>query len=83
MSSGDTIRSARQGTATGGLVGATVDIADTGLKGDYVAVVSGRLLPGHAAFVADFEEYSTRPVDEAVWRNGGVIFRHPSSYFDV
>ena len=73
--------------ATGGLVGttvgATVDIADTGLKSDYVAAVSGRLLPGHAAFVAEVEEYSTRPVDEAVWRNGGVIFRHPSSYFDV
>jgi uncharacterized membrane protein len=73
--------------ATGGLVGstvgATVDIADTGLKEDYVAAVSGRLLPGHAAFVAEVEEYSTKPVDEAVWRNGGVIFRHPSSYLDV
>jgi uncharacterized membrane protein len=68
--------------ATGGLVGstvgATVDIADTGLKEDYVAAVSGRLLPGHAAFVAEVDEFSTQPVDEAVWRNGGVIFRHPT-----
>ena len=84
---GTPVRSALQGTATGGLVGttvsATVDLADTGLKGDYVAAVSGRLLPGHATFVAEVEECSTRPVDEAVWRNGGVLFRHPSSYIDV
>ena len=70
--------------ATGGLVGstvgATIDIADTGLKEDYIAAVSGRLLPGHAALVAEVDEYSTQPVDEAVWRHGGVIFRHPSSY---
>ena len=74
---------AATGGLLGGTVGATVDIADTGLKEDYVAAVSGRLLPGHAAFVAEVEEYSTRPVDEAVWRNGGVIFRHPSSYYDI
>jgi uncharacterized membrane protein len=70
--------------ATGGLLGstlgATVDIADTGLKEDYVAAVSGRLLPGHAALVAEVEEYSTEPVDQAIWQNGGVVFRHPSEY---
>ncbi len=73
--------------ATGGLlgstVGATVDIADTGLKEDYVAAVSGRLLPGHTAFVAEVDEYSTQPVDEAVWRNGGVIFRFPTTDYVV
>ena len=73
--------------ATGGVLGvtmgATVDLADTGLKEDYIAAVSGRLLPGHAALVAEVDEYSTEPVDEAVWRNGGVIFRHPSSYYAV
>jgi uncharacterized membrane protein len=71
--------------ATGGLlgstVGATVDIADTGLKEDYVAAVSGRLLPGHAALVAEVDEYSTQPVDQAVWRHGGVIFRSPTDYY--
>ena len=56
-----------------------LDIADSGLKGDCVAPVSGRLLPGHATFLAEVEEYSTRPVDNAVWRNGGVVFRHPWS----
>jgi uncharacterized membrane protein len=75
------------GAATGGLLGgtmgATADVADTGLKEDYVAAVSGRLVPGHAAFVAEVEEYSTLPVDQAVWRNGGVIFRHPADYFPV
>ncbi len=71
--------------ATGGLVGgttgATVDIAETGLKEDYVAAVSGRLLPGDSALVAEVDEYSTEPVDEAIWRHGGVVFRHPESYF--
>ena len=75
------------GAATGGLLGgvtgATVDLADTDLKEDYVAAVTGRLLPGHAAFVAEVEEYSTQAVDEAVWRNGGVIFRQPTSYATV
>ena len=64
----------------GGTVGATVDLADTGLKADYIDAVSGRLLPGHAALVAEVEEFSTQPVDEAVWRHGGVIFRHPTTY---
>ena len=71
---------AATGGLLGGTMGATVDIADTGLKEDYIAAVSGRLLPGHAALVAEVEEYSTLPVDEAVWRHGGVVFRHPTSY---
>jgi uncharacterized membrane protein len=74
---------AATGGLLGGTVGATVDIADTGLKADYVAAVSGRLLPGHAAVVAEVEEYSTQPVDEAVWRHGGVIFRHPTTYVEA
>ena len=71
---------AATGGLLGGTLGATVDIADTGLKEDYVAAVSGRLLPGHSALVAEVDETSTQPVDEAVWRNGGVIFRHPVEY---
>ena len=70
---------AATGSVLGGTMGATIDLADTGLKG-YVAAVSGRLLPGHAAFVAEVEEFSTLPVDEAIWRHGGVVFRHPTSY---
>ena len=71
---------AATGGLFGGTVGATVDLADTGLKADYIDAVSGRLLPGHAALVAEVEEFSTQPVDEAVWRHGGVIFRHPTTY---
>ena len=74
---------AATGGLFGGTVGATVDLADTGLKADYIDAVSGRLLPGHAALVAEVEEYSTLPVDEAIWRNGGVVFRHPTSYVMV
>jgi uncharacterized membrane protein len=68
---------AAAGGLFGGAMGATVDLADSGLKEDYIAAVSGRLLPGHAAFVAEVEEYSTQPVDEAIWQHGGVVFRHP------
>jgi uncharacterized membrane protein len=71
---------AATGGLLGGTVGATIDIADTGLKEDYIAAVSGRLLPGHAALVAEVDEFSTQPVDEAVWRHGGVIFRQPTTY---
>jgi hypothetical protein len=71
---------AATGSVLGGTMGTTVDIADTGIKEDYIAAVSGRLLPGHAALVAEVEEYSTQDVDEAVWRHGGVVFRHPTSY---
>ncbi len=71
---------AATGGLVGGTVGATVIIADTGLKEDYIAAVSGSLLPGHAAFVAEVDEYSTQPVDEAVWRHDGVILRQPMAY---
>lgn len=71
---------AATGGVLGGTMGATIDLADTGLKEDYIDAVTGRLLPGHAAFVAEVDEYSTQAVDDAVWRNGGVVFRHPVSY---
>jgi uncharacterized membrane protein len=71
--------SAATGSVLGGTMGTTLDIADTGLKEDYISAVSGRLMPGHAALVAEVDEYSTQPVDEVVWRHGGVIFRQPVS----
>jgi uncharacterized membrane protein len=74
---------AATGSVLGGTMGATIDLADTGLKEDYIAAVTGRLLPGHAALVAEVDEYSTQPVDEAVWRHGGVVFRHPTTYVTV
>jgi len=74
---------AATGGLLGGTVGATVDLADTGLKADYVAAVSGSLLPGHAALVAEVDEYSTQPVDEAVWRHGGIVLRQPEDSFLV
>ncbi len=64
----------------GGSVGAIADLGDAGMKEDYVAAVSGRLLPGRSALVAEVEEFQTQPVDEAVWKHGGVIFRHPLEY---
>ena len=68
---------AATGSVLGGTMGTTFDLADSGLKADYLDAVSGRLLPGHAALVAEVEEYSTLPVDEAIWKHGGVVFRHP------
>ena len=74
---------AATGGIFGGTVGATVDLADTGIKADYIDAVSGRLVPGHAALVMEVEEYSTQSVDEAIWQNGGVVFRHPVSYVNA
>lgn len=74
---------AAAGGLVGGTVGATVDLADTGIKSDYLDAVSGRLVPGHAALVAEVDEYSTQQVDEAIWNHGGVVFRHPTSYAAV
>ena len=74
---------AAAGGLFGGAVGTTGDLVDAGLKEDYIAAVSGRLLPGHAAIVGEVDEYSTQPVDEAVWRHGGVIFRHPMTDLTV
>jgi uncharacterized membrane protein len=70
---------AAAGGLFGGAVGTTGDLMDAGLREDYIAAVSGRLLPGHAAIVGEVDEHSTQPVDEAVWRHGGVIFRQPLS----
>jgi hypothetical protein len=48
-----------------------------------IPAASGHLVPGHAALIAEVDEYSTQPVDEAVRRHGGVIFRHPTTYRTV
>jgi hypothetical protein len=51
MSSGERVRTVLRARATGGLVGTIVDIGDSGLTGDPVVALSGRLLRGHATEV--------------------------------
>jgi uncharacterized membrane protein len=63
------------GAASGGLAGGTVDLANWGLKADYLDTAATYLLPGKTAVVAEVEEGSTTPIDQAVARHGGIIYR--------
>jgi uncharacterized membrane protein len=69
------------GAAAGGLMGGTtgalVDVTDWGLKVDYIDLVRSRMRPGTTALVAEVEEGSTEPIDQAVARHGGSIYRTP------
>jgi hypothetical protein len=63
------------GAAGGGLTGGTADLVNWGLKADYLDVAATYLLPGKTAVVAEVEERSTAPIDDAVRRHGGIIYR--------
>ena len=72
---------AGSGAATGSLVGGTLgvsgDVINWGLNEDYLDTVRTRMLPGTTAVVAEVEEGSTEPVDAAVMRHGGFVYRTP------
>ena len=74
---------AGSGAATGGLVGGTLgvsgDVLNQALNEDYLDTVRTRMLPGTTAVVAEVEEGSTEPVDAAVTRHGGFVYRTPLS----
>jgi uncharacterized membrane protein len=63
------------GAATGATVGATADLVDLGLSQGFIDEVSYNLNPGDSALIAEVDEGSTAPVDAAVTRNGGRIYR--------
>jgi uncharacterized membrane protein len=68
---------AATGGAVGGTVGAAADVTNWSLNEDYLDEVSAMLLPGKAALVMEAEEGSTAPVDTAVTRYGGIVYRSP------
>jgi uncharacterized membrane protein len=72
---------ASSGAAAGSLVGGTLgwsgDLINWGLNEDYLDTVRTRMLPGTVAVVAEVEEGLTEPVDAAVLRHGGFVYRTP------
>lgn len=72
---------ASSGAAAGSLMGGTLgwsgDLINLGLNEDYLDTVCTRMLPGTTAVVAEVEEDSSEPVDAAVMRHGGFVYRTP------
>lgn len=63
------------GAASGGLTGGAADLVNWGLKDSYLDTAATYLLPGKTAVVAEVEEGSTAPIDDAVRRHGGIVYR--------
>lgn len=63
------------GATTGATVGATTDLLALGMSASFIDTVSYDLQPGNSALIAEIEEGSTEPIDSAVSKNGGRIYR--------
>ena len=68
---------AAAGAIGGGATGSVADLTNWGLKADYLDTAATYLLPGKTAVVAEVEEGSTTPIDDAVLRHGGIVYREP------
>jgi uncharacterized membrane protein len=67
------------GATTGASLGATADLVDLGISAGFIEEVSYNLKPGHSALIAEIDEGSTEPVDNAVTAKGGRIYREELS----
>ena len=65
------------GSLVGGTLGWSADLINLGLNEDYLDTVRTRMLPGTVTVVAEVEEVSTEPIDAAVMRHGGFVYRTP------
>jgi uncharacterized membrane protein len=63
------------GAAAGTLVGATSDLYRSGVSAEFVDDVSAVLIPGMYAVVADISEDWTTPLDLAMEKHDGLVFR--------
>jgi uncharacterized membrane protein len=63
------------GAATGATVGGSADLLALGLSEAFVDDVSRDLDPGRSALIVEAAEGSTEPVDEAVRRHQGRVYR--------
>lgn len=70
---------AAAGSLMGGAVGAMADLTEVGLKEDYLGNVSSALLPGQTALVMELEEGKSDPLDAAIRRHDGLVYRTPVS----
>jgi len=67
------------GAAAGGAVGLTADAVKSGEHEEAAYETSFVLQPGQAAVIAEVSEEWTTPVDTAMRRLGGVVYRRPKS----
>ena len=63
------------GFSLGALTGLIVDLSRSGVNIDFVDEVSGTLLPGTTAVVAEVEESWETPVNTRLGNLGGLVFR--------
>ena len=68
---------AAAGAIGGGATGSLADLTNWGLKTDYLDTAATYMLPGKTALVMEVEEGSTGPIDDAVMRHGGIVYREP------
>ena len=68
---------AAAGAVGAGAAGTVADLTNWGLKADYLDTAATYLLPGKTAVVAEVEEGTTEPIDAAVRRHGGIVYREP------
>jgi uncharacterized membrane protein len=67
------------GAAAGGVVGLTADAVKSG-EHEQAAYESGFVIdPGQSAVLAEVSEAWTTPIDTAMTRLGGIVFRRPKS----
>jgi uncharacterized membrane protein len=63
------------GASLGAISGVGSDVVMDSLDSDFVESVTSDMRPGMTAIIVEADEKSTRPVDEAVSRNGGTVRR--------
>jgi uncharacterized membrane protein len=63
------------GAATGATAGASADLRALGVGNEFILAVSADLKPGHAALLAEVGEGSPEPIDAAVRRHQGRVYR--------
>src|SRR5215467_9269741 len=67
------------GAAAGMMGGATADLDNARIGGDFIDDVNAELLPNRVALVAEIEEDWATPVDTRMEAIGGTVFRRALS----
>jgi uncharacterized membrane protein len=71
------------GMGAGTIIGAMADLTDLGIDADFLDEVNAQLAPGKVAVVAECYETWMTPIDTAMEKLGGTVFRrYRSDYVD-
>jgi uncharacterized membrane protein len=63
------------GTSSGLVLGGAADLVGLGLDDDFVSTVGRQMNPGKSALIVEVNEGSTEPIDKAVSRHHGKVYR--------